>query len=380
MGLPLAITFASAGLKTIILDKNQGALRMVAKGRMPFKEEGAQGLLKQALKKATLKTTNDLFALGQSEYIVIIIGTPIDEFLNPRMQDIHRIFDNIQPFLKAGQTIILRSTIYPGTTRALRKRLKSNIKLAFCPERVAEGQAIKEITNLPQIISGVDKKSEIAAQKLFKKIVKDVILLSPEEAELAKLFTNSWRYIQFAVSNQFYMIAHAWGLDFYKILHAIKHNYPRAQGFPDAGFAAGPCLFKDTMQIAAFDNNQFYLGHAAMLVNEGLPNYIVSKLKEKIDLSKKNITILGMAFKADSDDKRDSLSYKLKKILEIEAKKVYCTDVYIEDQSFVDLKTALKRSQIIILGTPHKEYKKLRFKTGQKIVDIWNFWGKGGTF
>lgn len=379
VGLPLAITFAEAGLNTLILDKNKIALDSILAGNMPFREKDGPQKLKEVLKSKKLSGTLDASFVSHSKHIIVIIGTPIDEFLNPRVQDIQKVFESLIPYLKNGQTIILRSTIYPGTTRIISKLLqkhKKKVNLAFCPERVAEGVAIEEFKTLPQIISGIDKQSEKEAEKLFKKIADEIVIVSPEEAELAKLMTNSWRYIQFAIANQFYMIADSAGLDFYNILHAIKHKYPRTKGFPGAGFAAGPCLFKDTMQLAAFNNNQFYLGHSAMLVNEGFPNFIVTELKKKFDLSKKSVAIIGMAFKGDSDDKRDSLSYKLKKILEIQAKKVYCTDVYVKDDDFCDLKTAVSKSDIIILGTPHKEYKGLKFHKGKFVVDIWDFWGE----
>ena len=377
MGLPLAITFADCGLKTVIYDINEKAVARVARGEMPFLERGASPKLKKTLKNRKLLVSDNPRIISESEHIIIIIGTPIDEFLNPRLQDIHRTLKELQKYLKSGQTIILRSTIYPGTTRLVKNLVKNkNIKVAFAPERVAQGYAIKELKALPQIVSGVDKASELSAQKLFKKIAKDVIVLTPEEAELAKLMTNAWRYIQFAVANQFFTIAEGRGLDFYKIFHAIKYKYPRTADFPSPGFSAGPCLFKDTMQIAAFAENSFFLGHAAMLINEGLPNFIIKQLKEKYDLRKKTVGILGMAFKGDSDDRRDSLSYKLKKALEVEAKEVLCTDVYIKEPGFEDLKTVLVKSDIVILGAPHKEYRKLKFRPGQKAVDIWNYWQK----
>jgi UDP-N-acetyl-D-mannosaminuronic acid dehydrogenase len=378
VGLPLAITFADCGLRTAIYDINEKALARVARGEMPFLERGAAPKLKKTLKNKKLLVSDNPGVISESEHIIIIIGTPIDEFLNPRLQDIHRTLKELQQYLRPGQTIILRSTIYPGTTRLVKNLVKNkNIKVAFAPERVAQGYAMEELKTLPQIVSGVDRASELSAEKLFKKIARDVIVLSPEEAELAKLMTNAWRYIQFAVANQFFTIAEGRGLDFYKIFHAVKHKYPRTADFPSPGFAAGPCLFKDTMQIAAFAENSFFLGHAAMLINEGLPNFIIKQLKENYDLSKKTVGILGMAFKGDSDDRRDSLSYKLKKALEVDAEAVLCTDVYIREAGFDDLKTVLKKSDIIILGAPHKEYQKLKFRQGTRVVDIWNFYGQG---
>ena len=165
---------------------------------------------------------------------------------------------------------------------------------------------------------------------MFLTIAPTLIELTPLEAELAKLFTNSWRYLNFAISNQFYMLAESYGLDFYRIHDAVTRDYPRMRSFARAGFAAGPCLLKDTLQLSAFSQNNFFLGHAAMLINEGLPTFVVSSCGRSI-LPTRRVAILGMAFKAESDDKRDSLSYKLKKLLEVEAQEVLCTDPYVPD-------------------------------------------------
>lgn len=379
VGLPLAILMANAGFKTAILDINEDALKKVASGNMPFKEENAELLLKAALKNKTFSTHLDTKVISESEYVIIIIGTPIDRHLNPKMHAFFQVMEKLVKYIRNGQTIILRSTIFPGTTALvyeLMKKHKKKVKVAFCPERIAQGYAISETKNLPQIISGMDQASLESARKLFSKITSDIVELSTKEAELAKLFTNAWRYIQFATANQFFMIADQEGLDFHKILHAIKYKYPRAKDFPGSGFAAGPCLLKDTMQIASFHHNQFFLGHSAMMINEGLPDYLVSQLKRKFNLKKKTIGILGMTFKAENDDIRDSLSYKLKKLLDIDAKAVLCTDPYVKDPGFYPLEAVLKRSDIIILATPHKEYKYLKFKPKQEVIDIWNFWGK----
>jgi UDP-N-acetyl-D-mannosaminuronic acid dehydrogenase len=150
-------------------------------------------------------------------------------------------------------------------------------------------------------------------------------------------------------------------------------------GLPRAGFAAGPCLFKDTMQLAAATSNTFELGHAAMLVNEGLPNFIVRHLKRKHDLASMRVGLLGMAFKADSDDPRESLSYKLRKILEYEAAAVLCTDVYIKDPSFYPLAEVLDRADILIVAAPHREYRGLELPEGKPVVDIWNIYVKGAS-
>lgn len=249
--------------------------------------------------------------------------------------------------------------------------------IAFCPERILEGKAMEELEKLPQIVSSFSEEGLNKSIDLFSLLTKDIVILDPMEAELTKLFNNVWRYIKFATANEFYMIANDYGLDFYRIYHAMTHNYKRAKDFPRPGFAAGPCLFKDAMQLGAFNNNNFYLGHTAMLINEGLPNYIVKSLKAKMTLSETTVGILGMAFKGESDDIRESLSYKLKKIMEVEANEVLCTDPFVKDDRLVSLEKVIKKSDVIIVATPHSEYKKLELKN-KKIVDVWNILGNGG--
>jgi UDP-N-acetyl-D-mannosaminuronic acid dehydrogenase len=315
--------------------------------------------------------------------VVVVIGTPVDEHLNPTFHTIRRFFTTLLPHLVDGQCIILRSTVYPGTTEKIRDLVAESgkhIHVAFCPERVTEGQAMKELAELPQIVSGCDEQAVTMATELFGRIAKSIIRLTPLEAELTKIFANVWRYIQFATANQFFMIATDYGLDFYRLYDALTYDYPRMAGLPKSGFSAGPCLFKDTMQLAAANDNHFSLGHAAMLINEGLPNFLVRHLKQHYPLSQMRVGILGMAFKANSDDPRESLSYKLRKILEYESLEVLCTDVYINDPGFHTLAEVVERCDMLILGAPHREYRALEISDKKPVIDIWNFYGKGMSF
>jgi len=192
------------------------------------------------------------------------------------------------------------------------------------------------------------------------------------EAEVCKLMTNATRYIQFAVANQFYTIAKQHGLDFDRILHGCRHNYPRMEFLPGPGFAAGPCLLKDTMQLAAFSRDSFPLGHSAMLINEGLPARLVELARANGDLSQKVAGVLGMAFKAESDDARDSLSYKLKNLLKLETRSVLCTDPYVPDPTLVPVERVLEESDVLFLATPHRAYRGLRIPEGKVLYDVWN--------
>jgi UDP-N-acetyl-D-mannosaminuronic acid dehydrogenase len=346
-------------------------------------EHGGESLLKEILAQGALTlTTNPAKAAGVPT-IIITIGTPVDEFLNPDLKVIKNCVDDLLPFLSDEQLIVLRSTVCPGTTEWLSKYLLSkgkHLNVSFCPERVVQGHAIEELQTFPQIVSGVTPEAEEAAAKVFRLIAPSIVRLTPIEAEFAKLFSNASRYIQFALSNQFYMIAVSAGVDYYRILEGAKKDYTRMRDLAGAGFAAGPCLFKDIMQLVAFSNNQFSLGQAAMLINEGLPLFIVDRILKRHDLERLTVGLLGMAFKADIDDPRSSLSYKLKKLLTFRAKAVLTTDPYVEgDRDILPLEEVVGRSELLILCVPHSAYRKLKLD-GKMVVDVWNFWEKGGYF
>jgi len=275
--------------------------------------------------------------------------------------------------------LVLRSTVYPGVTALVEKmvaRLGCRVDVVFCPERIAEGKAMSELFELPQIISARTETGFGRAEALFGLLTSRVVRMSPEEAELAKLFTNVWRYVKFATANQLYMMANDRGLDFERIRQGLTLDYPRAADLPAAGFAAGPCLLKDTMQLAAFNNNNFALGQTAMAINEGLPLYLVDRLKRRYDLGSMAVGILGMAFKGGSDDIRSSLAYKLKRILAFTTETVYCTDPYVTaDASLLPLDDVVAKSDLLIIAAPHPAYAALA--TGKPVVDIWNIRGQG---
>jgi UDP-N-acetyl-D-mannosaminuronic acid dehydrogenase len=285
--------------------------------------------------------------------------------------------DTLLPYLSDEQTLILRSTVFPGATDFLADYLKGRGKktlVAFCPERVVQGRAIQEIQSLVQMVSGTTKEAEASAAEFFGRVAKKIVRLKPMEAEFAKLFCNAYRYVQFAVANQFYMMADAAGLDYSRIRKGLMEDYSRMRDFPGAGFAAGPCLYKDTLQLVAFSENQMGLALSAIQVNEGMPAYIISRLKEKHPLKDMTVGLLGMAFKADSDDARSSLSYKLKKLLQFHAKAVLTTDPFVtEDPDLLPLGEVVERSDVLILCTPHSTFSKADLK-GKEVYDIWNFY------
>ncbi len=374
VGLPLGLAFARAGKSVVAYDINRQAVEQVSAGRMPFHDRGADQVLKSVLSQGRFRCTPDPSVLSTADVVISVVGTPVDEYLNPRLYLMTDLLQEHMTRFRNGQLFVLRSTLYPGTTeRAVAQFKEKGLELdvAFCPERVAEGVALEEITALPQIVAGCGERAQRRAEELFRCLTPELIPLAPLAAELAKLFNNAWRYSQFALANQFFMMANDHGVDFYDVHQAMTRRYPRAAGFPRAGLAAGPCLFKDTVQLGAFHNNNFFMGQAAIMINEGLPNYLVRGAARHFDLRKMTVGILGLTFKADSDDPRDSLAFKLRKILQVEAREVLSTDPHLSQPDLLPLEDVLARSELLFIGAPHAAYRDLDFR-GVPVVDPWN--------
>lgn len=375
VGFPLGLVLADVGFEVGLYDIDTSRRGVIEAGSMPFIEHDAESILSRVLGR-TLHITEDLSDIARAEMVLITVGTPVDEYLNPKLRPVLHLGEQLFGHLRPGHCVILRSTVYPGTTHRLNEFFKGrglDVHLAYCPERIVQGYALRELRKIPQIISGFTDEALRCAEALFRRVGVETVPVSVQEAELAKLFSNAWRYIQFAITNQFYMVATEQAADYDRIYHAMTHNYERAQDFPRPGFAAGPCLLKDTLQLAAFYGNHFQLGHAAMMVNEGLPSFLVDHLRRDLGLNLANLRvgILGMAFKADIDDIRDSLSYKLAKILRFHGSLVTCSDELVKDPSFVKKEELVATCPVVIVGVPHSAYKELRVPPEIVLIDLW---------
>jgi UDP-N-acetyl-D-mannosaminuronic acid dehydrogenase len=377
VGLPLALSLADCGFKVGIDDIDAAKVAFVKAGNVPFLENGADALLKKLLPTGRLQLASDPGLVESTDTVILVIGTPIDEFMNPSVRIFDRVLDDLVPHLRNSSLIVLRSTVFPGTTESVERRLRAagiEADVVFCPERIAEGHALEELRTLPQLVGASSDSAFEKASRIFERLGSTTVRTTPLESELAKLLTNTWRYMKFAIANQFFQIAHRSGVDYNQVLEAIRHDYPRAADLPGPGFAAGPCLLKDTMQLSAYTPDHFPMGQAAMQINEGLPNYIVDTLNSRRSLQGRTVGILGMAFKGESDDPRASLSYKLRKLAAFKGARVMCTDPFIEDPSFESLEKVLSESDILVIAAPHRAYKKLDL-AGRDVVDIWGITG-----
>ena len=350
VGLPLALTFADTGLKTVIYDINTKVAESIRNGQMPFIEEGGQEMLTSVLDRGLLEVETSPKLLAECKFLVLIVGTPVDEHLNPSFTAMHKALELCRDQLRDGQILILRSTVFPGISwhiqnflieelgkKIRRRQLPGARRAGIQPARVPAESADHQ-----RYRSADAGRGSQALRPVRHRLRRD----GAEGGGALQADVNAWRYVQFATVNQFYMIATQHGLNFDRILMGARHHYPRMAGMPGPGFAAGPCLVKDTMQLAAFSQNQFVLGHAAMLINEGLPAHVVQMARQIANLGEMTVGILGMAFKAESDDPRDSLSYKLRKLLILEARRVLCCDPYVDDPNLVPLEKVIERIKV----------------------------------
>jgi len=391
VGLPLGLSFAKRGIKVLSIDINKESVEKIMDRRMPFLEPHAERILKDVVDKNFFFCTTDESMMSKAEYIIIVPGTPIDFDFTPDLSQIEKVVRSIIPHLQKDQVLIFRSTLAPKSIDYIKNFIEANSQfvigkdlfLAFAPERIVQSDAIREIEKLPQIIGVYDDLTYKKVKELFDIISPETLQLKPLEAELAKLFTNAYRYVNFALANEFYIISSSLGANIFNVVNAVNHNYPRAD-IPMPGFAKGPCLSKDTWILLSSSPNLYsFTGiiSSSYRVNEGLPSFIVSEIKKLADISKAKVAVLGLTFKRDCDDTRDSLSMKLLKVLKNEFVDVETHDPYVDNK---DIKNVLKDKDIIIIAVNHSFYEDVNLlndiKKGALVVDIWNTQKKNEIF
>jgi len=360
VGLPLGLMLADRGHDVNLVDHNRTLVDSVNVGRMPFYEPNTRLLLDTLIKDDQILASTDYELLANAEIVVVAIGTPI----HGEMPETDIVVDTVKsmlPYLVNCRLLILRSTLYPGTTARVRDYVDaSRIQVAHCPERLSEGHALEELSSLPQIVGADTPEAVRESAAFFSTIAPAIEVLSSLEAEFAKLMLNSWRYVQFACANEFYEMARAAGISYEHIRRTASRGYPRAADLPRAGFVGGACLPKDTMALTHFAKANFSLGNAAIATNEGLPSRLARHLADTYPLKDMAVGILGMSFKPESEDTRHSLSYRLRDALTELAQTVYCTDPYVDDPTLEPLEVVLRRSDLVVIATPHLAYADIR--------------------
>ena len=367
VGLSLAISLANRAMSVAAFDINKTAVTSVGIGQLPFHEPGAELGLREALYSGRLVVTMDPAYIRNAEHVIVAIDGNVED-----------TFAAVGRYLASRQLLVLCNTLQPGDTARLEKLVADigiDVDIAYCPERIAEGKAMTELGELPQIVASRTEQGLDRAARLFRRLTSGIVHMPPEEAELAKLFSNAWRYISFAAANEMYAIANDRGLDYERIRRGLIRDYPRAAGLPPAGLTAGPCLRRNVVALIQ-SSGAFAIGRAAVAANEGLADYVAGRLVQRYDLAHMRVGILGMAYKSGSDDIRGSLAYRLKHVLTGRTREVLCTDPLVtSDPDLLPLSQVLDLADLLIVAVPHPEYEALH--TVKPIADIWGVTGHG---
>ncbi|HYH58759.1 MAG TPA: nucleotide sugar dehydrogenase [Thermoleophilaceae bacterium] len=389
IGLPLALSFADHGCHVIGVDREPPVLERIASGEMPFEETGTQELLERVLAGNRLELTRQIQDASTADYIILTLGTPALAQIEIDVSQIRQAVDDLMPVLQKGQTIILRSTVGPGTTEWLAGYLEQlrgfrvghDLFVAHVPERIAVNHFLEEIRSLPTIVGGVGEESGARAAELFGVFGGPLVQTTPVQAELAKIWTNILRYAQFALPNLLMMQCESHGANVFEVIDLINRDYPRG-GMAMPGLTAGTCLRKD-FTFSEESSSAPGMLLAVSRVHETVPHFLVEGVKRRLNgtLRDKKVTVLGLTFKRDTDDPRDSLSFKLIRLLERELCKVARHDPHLPNESD-PLDEALSGAEAVIVATNHSAYEGLlgRLAPHTLLCDPWDVAGAGQVF
>jgi UDP-N-acetyl-D-mannosaminuronic acid dehydrogenase len=392
VGLPLSIAFARKGIEVVGIDQDARLVAMVQEGKLPFSESGGEAGLTEVLAKGRLTATGDYAALRDVDVIFITVATGLNTEMRVDYTQLRSALASLCPHLRPVQLLLTRSTVSPGTLeKVVKPFIESNthlvvgqdILLASAPERIAAGRALIELETLPEIVGGLDAITSRIAAEVMRRLnpAKKIHIVDPVSAELAKLFTNVYRYVTFAVANEFALLAEHYGRDAHEIIGVINEGYARG-GIPLPGPCGGPCLTKDGyLLLEEISFPDFIL--TAWKLNEGIPYHMVQRLKAALLgrgklLASTKVAVLGMSFKADNDDLRQSPALRIQEILRREGADVMCHDPYHET---VSLEEALRDADAVVLATNHTAFRDLQpsgilefAKPDCIFVDCWGQW------
>jgi len=393
VGLPLALSFADRGLKVVGIDNDSARLGAVREGTMPFQETGAQELLDRVHDSGRLKLSERVADAARARHIVITLGTPSFSHIEIDMRDIRSALDDLLGVLAPGHALILRSTVAPGTTEFVAGYLAKHrgfqigedVFVAHVPERIAAGRFLEEIDTLPCIVGGVGARSGEVAAELFAAFSAPIVQTTPVQAELAKIWANILRYTNFALPNLLMMDCERYSANVFDVIDLINRDYPRG-GIALPGLTAGTCLRKDF----AFSEERSHAPGmllAVSRVNESVPLFLVEGIERRLgSLSGRKVAVLGLAFKADTDDERDSLAHKLIRLLERELADVAVHDPHVPTPT-ASFEQAIDAANAVVVAADHSEFRDPRTlaaiaeRAGDcLVVDPWNCWGAGQVF
>src|ERR1700752_2814251 len=362
VGLPLALCFADRGLRVLGVDHDAAVLESLRAGRMPFNEAGTQEMLDRVQSSGRLELTDRAADAAQADDIVITIGTPSFSHVESDLRQVRAAVDDLLPLLRPGHSLILRSTIAPGTTEFvagyLEKRrglrVGEDLFVAHAPERIAAGRFVEEISTLPCIVGGGGDAPAERAASTFSVFGAPLVRTTSVQAELAKIWTNILRYTTFALPNLLMMDCERYGANVFDVIELITRDYPRG-GMALPGMTAGTCLRKDfAFSEERSSSPGMLLGVSR--VNESVPLFLVDGVKRRLgSLRERKVAVLGLAFKRDTDDERDSLAHKLIRLLERELADVAVHDPVVASPT-QSLEETLHEANVAVVAANHAAF------------------------
>jgi UDP-N-acetyl-D-mannosaminuronic acid dehydrogenase len=350
IGLPLAAVLADTGFQVTGYDTNDDFIsRVNTSGRVDFREEGLEELLRAHLHKGLTLTSTPP---ANQDIYVITVGTPLESGTDrPNLDRIRVAVQRIAAGFGPDPLVVLRSTVSIGTTRSIVlpeiRRHRDRFGLAFCPERTIEGKAIPEMRSLPQIIGGLDDQSVERAERLFRLITPKIVRVSSlEAAEMIKLINNTYRDLTFAFANEVALIAERMGLSAGEMIHAANVDYPRSN-VARPGFVGGPCLEKDALiLIDSLHQIDFRprVIEEARRINQALPDHVADRILAEIRRGRSGggparVLVTGFAFKGRpaTEDVRGSAAIPLMTRLQAAGVEVWGHDFVTSDKVIAEL-------------------------------------------
>lgn len=375
VGLPLGVVLANVGHYIRAIDSDTDRVQMIAAGRSPFKEPGLDELLKVGLDTKRFTISTDISDVSGCDVVFVVVGTDLDERNSPQNTSVLSVIEQLRTLVSPSATVVLRSTVMPGTTARSAELLHGSVReVVFCPERLAEGRALEELQTMPQLIGTATGESSTALSDLFGSIGVETIPMTWKEAELGKLILNTWRYSQFAIANEFRRICESQEVSYRRVRDSILRGYPRGVGLMGPGFAGGPCLRKDTLQLLADDQSKSELLRSVIDSHQRLISEVADEVRRRSQSASDIVVQLGLTFKPGSDDLRGSVALELAIALSQEYKNFQVVDPYVHEYTgfkHTSLEAAIKVADVLVVGTRHPEFLNRKFSV--PCIDLGGF-------
>jgi len=397
IGLPTGAVFAKHGIKVKGVDINEHAVNTINDGRIHIEEPGLEALVKEVVEKGMMKAYT---TPQEADAFIMAVPTPFKgEDHEPNLDYIEAATRSLAKVLKKGDLVILESTSPVGTTEKMSAWLaeerpdltfphqnaeESDIRVAHCPERILPGQMIRELVENDRVVGGITPKCTKAAADLYKTFVKgECVETSARIAEMSKLTENSFRDVNIAFANELSLLCDKMGIDVFELIE-MANKHPRVNILQPGCGVGGHCIAVDPWFIVHDFPNDAHIIKTAREINDGKPLYVISKTKEAVkDVENPKIACLGLAFKPDIDDLRESPALEITKMLsDVENFEVLAVEPNIKELpsvlanrknvSLVPLKEALEKADVVVVLVNHKEFNADSLKTDAKVLDFVN--------